>query len=87
MDSGDIGVGRTAHPKNFQRRVGVSRDVTTDLELVPSLSRHRQFPPLLALCSMNLGLLPLHDFTASFLFKCPKEFEFPFIEKVVLYPL
>lgn len=28
-------MGRTAHPNNFQLRVGLSREVTTDLELVP----------------------------------------------------
>lgn len=31
----------------------------------PSISRHYHFPPLLALWSMNLGWLPLHDFAAS----------------------
>lgn len=71
MDWRDRRVGKTARPKKFQLCVGLSRGGTTNLEQVPvplcspSSSRHHQFPPLLTLCSMNLGCLPLHDFAAS----------------------
>lgn len=56
MDCWDRGVGRTAHPKIFQLFVGLSREVTTDLELVP-VPFHQQAPAV-----SSLACTLLHEF-------------------------